>query len=145
MSRGKWKRPLKHNSQKNSTKPLSKSTNYPDKQTIEYKLSCDYNKACETAIRRFLEEVVDEEDRKLLEPESLAVLIQDLVLFARYQRYDAECWKREAEKLKQLLSCMPKDIVEAQEKLNKIKLETKAVLTDLKGIKKRRRNRRRRR
>lgn len=130
-------------------KPLSEDANQPGQETIEipgqYQLLCLLTEYLENKIRAFLEEVNKGEDRQLLESKDLFELVPELILIARYYRYDAECCKREAEKLGHLAQGLPQGIANMEKRLAKIKLERSVVLADLKGIKRRRRNKRRRR
>lgn len=149
MDSDRQKRLFGNSSPRNSFRPLSKSASQSNEQTSDiverYQLSCELDEALERMVRGFLEEVSEGGCSGPPKSENLVALIQDLIVYARYQRYDAECWRKEAGKLSQMVKCLPQSIAGMEKRLADIKLERRVVLADLRGIKKRRRNKRRRR
>lgn len=149
MDNNRRKRLPRNNLPKNPLELLPGNTNQPDQQvatlTQSHRLVCQLIKCLEEKVRSFLEEVSNGEYTELLESEDLSELLEDLILYARYQRFNAECCEREIGELKQFSQYSPKNIAKAREGLDKIRHERDIVLADLKRIKKRRRNKRRRR
>lgn len=132
-----------------SSKPLSVTGSQSYQRAVEFsrqhRLLCQLTKCLKKKIRDFLEEVGAERNGGLLETENLSGLLQDLILYARYQRFDAECYKRAAEQLRQSIQGLPQSITEMKRILAGMRHERGALLVDLRVMKKRRRNRRRRR
>ena len=140
---------LRNNSPCNPSNLSSRSDNQSALGSIEvdihHQLIDELIESLERIIRAFLKEIDNGKSDNFLESKTLFDLVQDLIIYTRYQRYDMECWRRKAEKLRQLKQGLPCEIAQMKNRLVSLRLEKNSVLKDLRDIKKRRRNRRRRR